>query len=86
MIFGMTTPRTIARDFGDLPITVVTAGPDGREQWFPAWEVLQADFLTMSGNSRQIHARRATHNVNIDDPDLVAQVFLEAIAGSRTSE
>ncbi|MEV4319482.1 alpha/beta hydrolase [Actinocrispum sp. NPDC049592] len=85
MIFGMTTPRTLARHFGDLPITVVTAGPDGREQWFPAWEQLQADFLTMSSNTRQVRASHTTHNINVDDPDLVAAAILAAIARSRTS-
>jgi pimeloyl-ACP methyl ester carboxylesterase len=78
-IFGMTPMRAQARDLGDLPITVVTAGQNGRDQWFEGWLQLQADFLTMSTDTRQVWARRADHHINHEHPDVLATVFLDAI-------
>lgn len=68
LIYGTTPMRTEARDLGDLPVTVVTAGPNGRDTWFEGWQQLQADFLTMSTNTQQVWARHADHHINHEHP------------------
>lgn len=78
-ILGMDPMRAQARELGDLPVTVVTAGPHGRDTWFEGWLELQADFLTMSTNSRQVWARHADHHINHEHPEVLATVFLDAI-------
>lgn len=82
--FGMTPMHTQARELGDLPVTVVTAGSTGRERWFEGWRQLQADFLTMSTNAHQVWARHADHHINHEDPDFLVTVFLDAIGRART--
>lgn len=79
LIYGTTPLRREARDLGDLPVTVVTAGPNGRDTWFEGWLQLQADFLTMSTHTEQVWARHADHHINQTDPDFMATVFLDAI-------
>lgn len=78
LLLGRQPLRTEARDLGDLPITVVTAGPVGRDDWYPPWLELQAEFLDMSRNTTQIWARNADHHINHDDPELLAQIILDA--------
>ncbi|WP_253864789.1 alpha/beta fold hydrolase [Prauserella halophila] len=72
-----------ARDLGDLPITVITAGPHGREVWYPVWRDLQSEFLTMSHASRLIDTPHTGHHINHDDPTLHAQLIREAIDETR---
>lgn len=76
--------RDEARELGDLPITVVTAGPAGRESWYPAWRELQAEFLDMSTNTAQVLARDTGHHINHDDPGLLAEIVRDAISEART--
>lgn len=76
---GLSAVRAQCRDLGDLPITVVTAGSTGREQWFEGWLDLQARFLSMSTVSRQVSAPHCDHHINHDDPELLAGVIVEEI-------
>lgn len=86
LLLGRAPLRTEARDLGDLPITVVTAGPDGRDDCYPPWLELQADFLDMSTNTAQIWARHAGHHINHDDPDMLARVISDAINDTRNTD
>ncbi|HEY0803484.1 MAG TPA: alpha/beta hydrolase, partial [Pseudonocardiaceae bacterium] len=79
LIYGTAPMRAEARDLGNLPVTVVTAGPNGRDTWFEGWQQLQADFMTMSTNTRQVWARHADHHINHEHPEFMAGVFLDAI-------
>lgn len=85
LLLGRQALRDEARDLGDLPITVVTAGPVDREVWYPPWLELQADLLTMSTNTSQIWARHCDHYINHDDPELLARVIHEAVRDIRNN-
>lgn len=84
LLCGRQALRREARELGDVPITVVTAGPAGRETWYPAWLDLQSDFLTMSNNHSQTFAHHAGHHINRDDPDFLAAVILDAVRAAET--
>jgi pimeloyl-ACP methyl ester carboxylesterase len=83
LLLGRQPLREEARDLGDLPITVITAGPVGRDVWYPPWLELQAEFLDMSTNTSQVFASHADHHINHDDPDLLAQIIHETIQDTR---
>ncbi|WP_236792816.1 alpha/beta fold hydrolase [Amycolatopsis sp. GM8] len=79
VLTGREALRDEARDLGDMPVTVVTAGPVRRENWYPVWCELQAEFLTMSTNATHIWARHSSHHINHDDPGLLARVIGDAV-------
>ncbi|WP_158895446.1 alpha/beta fold hydrolase [Amycolatopsis anabasis] len=79
LLYGMAPMRSQARDLGNLPITVVTVGPTGRDRWYEGWLELQADFLRMSTNTHQVWAKHADHHINHDDPGCLAQVLHDGI-------
>lgn len=84
LLRGRQPLRNEARDLGDLPITVITAGPIGRDAWYQPWLDLQAEFLDMSTNTSQVFARHADHHINHDDSDLLARIIHEAIQDTRS--
>lgn len=72
-----------ARDLGNLPVTVITAGVRGRETWHPVWRELQSEFLAMSSTSRLRETPHTGHHINHDDPQLHAQLIHEVINEAR---
>lgn len=80
---GLRDAAEQARPLGDVPLTVVTAGPmpgtDRERAWEPAWLPLQADLVAQSTRGRQIRADHAGHHVHRDDPDLVTRAITEAV-------
>ncbi|MET9260528.1 alpha/beta hydrolase [Amycolatopsis sp. NPDC004079] len=72
---GLQPLRTEARELGDLPLTVVTAGPHDRETWHHEWLALQREFLDMSTDSRQIAMFGSGHHINHDDPAGIATIL-----------
>lgn len=76
---GLQPLRAEARDLGDLPLTVVTAGPHDREAWHQEWLVLQREFLDMSANSRQIAVFGSGHHINHDDPGGMAAILADEL-------
>jgi pimeloyl-ACP methyl ester carboxylesterase len=78
---GLAAVRAQCRDLRELPVTVITAGAAGREQWFEGWLELQGRFLSMSTVTRQVSAAHADHHINHDDPALLARVIAEEIHG-----
>ena len=85
---GMASVRAEARDLGDLPVWVVTAGPAHRSQWHEGWLELQKDFLGMSTNSTQVWATHCSHRIDHEDPELLARILRDAInaVGSGVSQ
>jgi pimeloyl-ACP methyl ester carboxylesterase len=51
--------------FGDLPLVVLSRGLDPD----PDWQSMQAEFLQLSTNSRQLIADTSGHNVQMDQPE-----------------
>ena len=77
---------------GDRPVAVVTAGdsyaPYGElgipvEASNRVWRELQAELLDLSTNSRQWVAPDATHQIDIDAPDLVVEATKWVVGSVR---
>ncbi|MGH3916980.1 MAG: alpha/beta fold hydrolase [Pseudonocardiaceae bacterium] len=56
---------------GQLPLTVLTAGPVGRAGWYPAWRELQCELAALSSRSTHLFAEHAGHHLHREDPDFV---------------
>lgn len=82
---GLREAAKQARPLGDIPLTVLTAGPmlgtDRERAWEPAWLPLQADLVAQSTRGRQVRADHAGHHVHRDDPELVTRIIIEAVRG-----
>lgn len=82
---GLRDAAKQSRPLGDIPLTVITAGPmpgtDRERAWEPAWLPLQADLVAQSSRARQVRADHAGHHVHRDDPGLVTRVITEAVDG-----
>lgn len=84
VLWGRGWVRTHARDLGDLPLTVVTAGSTYCPAWYPRWLDLQADLATLSTNSHIVRAApEVGHLINRDAPDWLATVLATAIDNTR---
>ncbi|HEY2764998.1 MAG TPA: alpha/beta fold hydrolase [Pseudonocardiaceae bacterium] len=64
---------------GGLPLTVLTAGPAGREHWYPAWLQMQHELAALSSRSTHLIAGHAGHHIHHDDPDFVIRALRDAI-------
>jgi pimeloyl-ACP methyl ester carboxylesterase len=82
---GVNVVRQQVRNLGDLPLIVVTGGPERRERWHAKWLELQESFLEMSTNSTQVMALHAGHHVNRDDPNLLADAIGDFIKKTSTT-
>ncbi|MGH3450753.1 MAG: alpha/beta fold hydrolase [Haloechinothrix sp.] len=75
--------RNEARRLGDLPVTMITAGPKRREsRWDKdgsTWLELQDDLAGLSSRTTRVFAEHAGHHVHHDDPDLVARVIRDVV-------
>ncbi len=64
---------------GELPLTVLTAGPSGREDWYPIWREMQNDLATLSSRSTHLIAEHSGHHIQLDDPAFVVRAVRDAI-------
>lgn len=82
---GLRDAADLVTPLGDVPLTVITAGPmpgtDRERAWEPAWLPLQADLVAQSTRGRQVRADHTGHHVHRDDPDLVTRIITEAVNG-----
>ncbi|MQB01949.1 MAG: alpha/beta fold hydrolase [Actinobacteria bacterium] len=79
-VCGTAAVRREARTLGELPLTVITAGPRGRETWYSQWRELQEDLATnLSEYATHLVEERSGHHVNRDSQDLVVQAIRELV-------
>lgn len=71
--------RDANRQLGELPVTMITAGPAGRDDRYDTWLQLQNDLATLSTRTTRIFADHADHHVHHDDPDLVVRVIRDVV-------
>lgn len=79
---------------GNKPLIVLTASPDWNDPFAPddveplisaAHQKLQAQLLTLSTNSKQVIAKKAGHNIQADEPQLVVDAILSVVAQARAN-
>lgn len=80
---AFTKPGTQAAPLGDLPLTVLTAGPARRDRWYDMWRTMQTELARLSTRSTHIFAEHAGHHIHHDDPDLVVRVLREVITQTQ---
>lgn len=73
-------------DFGDIPITVITAPFDGSEALQAVWMELHEDYASRSTNSQHIIAEGSGHFVQVDDPQLVIDSILGVLEQINSSD
>lgn len=69
-----------APSLGDLPLVAIAAGQNMSE---PRWAEGQRRLASLSTNGRLVVARRSSHAVEWDDPQLVIAAVREVIAEAR---
>lgn len=80
---ALTKPGTAPPYLAGLPLTVLTAGPARREQWYPVWREMQAELAALSTRSTHIVTEHSGHHINRDDPDFLIQALREVITELR---
>lgn len=75
--------------FGDLPLTVLSAGrketvpsisdAENQQRW-EEWQAFQSELVALSSDSRQIIAEQSGHNIQLDQPGLVIDTIREVVA------
>jgi pimeloyl-ACP methyl ester carboxylesterase len=78
---------------GDKPLIVLTRSPgwsgdaEVPDEWEalvePVWQQLQRDLVGLSSNSKQIIAKKAGHNIQFDEPQLVVAAILDVVTQVR---
>ncbi|MFG1711248.1 hypothetical protein ACFLIM_49670 [Nonomuraea sp. M3C6] len=51
-----------------------------QERYARVWGRVQADLVSLSDNSTLIVAERAAHNIQVDEPELIAKTVTEMCA------
>lgn len=69
------------KNFGHLPLIVLTAKLNDRQGW-PEW---QSELLQLSSNSQQLFAENSGHSIQIEEPDAVVEAILKMIELVRQS-
>jgi hypothetical protein len=77
--------RSIARDYGDMPLAVIKAGRYEDVLTEPLWNRTQADLATLSSNAVLIQARGG-HFVMDDDPRVLLAAVRAVVASARSGE
>lgn len=67
---------------GEIPL-IVYAPDDVEPQISAVHQRLQAQLLTLSSNSRQVIAKKAGHNIQAEEPQLVIDAILDVVAQVR---
>lgn len=82
--FATSTAGGAPPPLGDLPLTVLTAGPAGREQWYPAWREMQNELAALSSRSTHLLAEHSGHHIQLDDRAFVVRAVQQLVADVRT--
>ena len=78
---------------GEKPLIVLAQNPDWNDPFAPddveplidaVNQRLDAQLLTLSTNSKQIIAKKAGHNIQADEPQLVIDEILDVVVQVRT--
>jgi pimeloyl-ACP methyl ester carboxylesterase len=78
--------------FGDKPLVVLTQSPDWNDPFAPdevepvidvVLRRLEAQLLTLSSDSKWIVAKKAGHNIQAEDPQLVIDAITDVVQRSR---
>jgi pimeloyl-ACP methyl ester carboxylesterase len=87
--------RATRKDFGDIPLIVLTSSPrpkakdetreeqDMREQWTLAWEGLHTEVASMSTRGINIIVPNSSHYIQYDHPQVVVDAVLQAVTIAR---
>ncbi len=67
---------------GSLPLVVLTASPRPWRGW-PVWAQMQDELAALSSDSEHVMARKAGHDVHLDEPDLVVQAIRALVRRCR---
>jgi pimeloyl-ACP methyl ester carboxylesterase len=78
---------------GNMPLIVLTRSPKWQgpslmpKEWDtatePVWQQMQAELTKLSTNSKQIIAKKAGHNIQAEEPQLVIDAILNVINQAR---
>jgi len=69
---------------GSLPLAVLTASPRPWRGW-PVWAQMQDELAALSSDSEHVMARKAGHDVHLDEPDLVVQAIRALVRRCRSA-
>lgn len=67
------------KNFGDLPLTVLTA----RLHDTTDWQQWQTELLELSSNSQQLFAENSGHNIQIEQPEAAVAAILKMVEVAR---
>jgi pimeloyl-ACP methyl ester carboxylesterase len=84
--FGMPAVPASTRELGDLPLTVLSAGPQDKGPGQRIWDELQASFLTMSTRARQVVVADSGHHINREKPAAVAEAIVAMLDQAQSSD
>ncbi len=68
------------KNFGDLPLIVLTARLDNNP---PNWQAWQTELLQLSSNSQQLFAENSGHNIQVEEPDAAVTAILQMVQQVR---
>jgi hypothetical protein len=67
------------KDFGDLPLIVLTA----RRNNIPGWQEWQTELLQLSTDSQQLFAENSGHGVQVEQPEAASAAILQMVQQVR---
>ncbi len=67
------------KNFGDLPLIVLSRGLDLK----PDWQSMQSELLQLSFNSQQLIAEKSGHNIEIDQPEAAVVAIVKMVEQLR---
>jgi hypothetical protein len=73
------TEAAAVKDFGDLPLIVLT----GRLHNASEWQAWQTELLQLSSNSQQLFAEHGGHGIQIDEPQAAEAAILQMVQQVR---
>ena len=78
---------------GNIPLIVLTRSPNWQgpspfpKEWDkatePEWQAMQVELTTLSTNSKHIIAKKAGHNIQAEEPQLVIDAILDVVKQAR---
>jgi pimeloyl-ACP methyl ester carboxylesterase len=89
---NLTEIRVEHIDLVDLPLSVISRGywdpmpgfssAENQQAW-RTWQEMQAEFLTLSSNNKQVIAEQSEHSIQLQQPDLVIDGIREMVNADR---
>lgn len=78
---SMKQVRSLRKHFGDMPITVLSAGQKGlnTDESYRMWIALHEDLLELSSNSTHIIVENSGHNIQTEAPEAVVDAIEKMI-------